>query len=279
MQQDQPLWSPSQASIDAANMTRFIKQVNQRHGLSIGDYDALYRWSLDDSETFWSDVWDFCDIVGDKGERILLDGDDIEKATWFPDASLNFAENLLRRKSSEIAIYFRAEDQAGYELTWDQLHEQVASVSAWLRAQGLNPGDRVAAYIPNMPEAVVAMLAATSLGAVWTSTSPDFGVDSVVDRFGQTEPRFLLQAGIQHRAGGADRPGRVWQPDRRGRLGRHQLQPGRLDRFRAAQFQRPPLRALLFGHYRQTQVYYARGGRHADPAHEGADAALRSSPR
>ena len=192
MTAQQPLWTPSQASIDAANMTRFIAQVNQRHGLSIVDYDTLYQWSIDHKETFWSEVWDFCDIIGDKGERILIDGEDIERAQWFPDATLNFAENLLRKKNDEIAIYFRAEDQAEYSLTYRELYDQVASVADWLKSNGLEPGDRVAAYLPNMPETVVAMLAATSLGAVWTSTSPDFGEDSVVDRFGQTEPRFLF---------------------------------------------------------------------------------------
>ncbi|MDH3630219.1 MAG: acetoacetate--CoA ligase [Gammaproteobacteria bacterium] len=192
MTEQQPLWTPSQASIDAANMTRFIAQVNQRHDLSINDYDALYQWSTDQKETFWSEAWDFFEIIGDKGERILIDGEDIEKAQWFPDATLNFAENLLRKKNDEIAIYFRAEDQVDYSLTYRELYDQVASVSDWLKMNGLKPGDRVAAYLPNMPEAVVAMLAATSLGAVWTSTSPDFGEDSVVDRFGQTEPRFLF---------------------------------------------------------------------------------------
>jgi len=192
MNESDPLWTPSQASIDAANMTRFIAQVNQRHDLSINDYDALYQWSIDQKETFWSEIWDFCEITGDKGERILTDGEDIEKAQWFPDATLNFAENLLRTKNDEIAIYFRAEDQVVYSLTYRELYDQVASVADWLKMNGLKPGDRVAAYLPNMPEAVVAMLAATSLGAVWTSTSPDFGEDSVVDRFGQTEPRFLF---------------------------------------------------------------------------------------
>ncbi len=192
MSDNQPLWTPSQASIDAANMTRFIAQVNQRHDLSIDDYDALYQWSIDQKETFWSEIWDFCEIIGDKGKRILIDGEDIEKAQWFPDATLNFAENLLRTKNDEIAIYFRAEDQVDYSLTHRELYDQVASVADWLKSNGLEPGDRVAAYLPNMPEAVVAMLAATSLGAVWTSTSPDFGEDSVIDRFSQTEPRFLF---------------------------------------------------------------------------------------
>ena len=192
MNENQPLWSPSQASIDAANMTRFIAQVNQNYDLVIADYDTLYQWSVDEKESFWSEIWDFCGIIGDKGATVLIDGDNIETAEWFPDASLNFAENLLRRKDSKIAIYFRAEDQVEYSLSYQELYAQVASVAAWLKASGLQPGDRVAAYIPNMPEAVVAMLAATSLGAVWTSTSPDFGEDSVVDRFGQTEPRFLF---------------------------------------------------------------------------------------
>jgi len=192
MNENQPLWSPSQASIDAANMTRFIAQVNQNYGLAIADYDMLYQWSVNEKEAFWSELWDFCGIIGDKGATVLVDGENIETAEWFPDASLNFAENLLRRKDNEIAIYFRAEDQVEYSLTYAELYAQVASVAAWLKARGLQPGDRVAAYIPNMPEAVVAMLAATSLGAVWTSTSPDFGEDSVIDRFGQTEPRFLF---------------------------------------------------------------------------------------
>jgi acetoacetyl-CoA synthetase len=187
-----PLWQPDEKLIDQANMTRFIGHVNQRHGKVFSDYDALYQWTIDDKENFWSTLWDFCEVIGDKGERVLINGDDIEKAEWFPDATLNFAENLLRKKSSEIAIYFRAEDQLEYSLTWRQLYEQVASVAHWLRNNGLRAGDRVAAYMPNMPETVVAMLAATSLGAVWTSTSPDFGEESVIDRFGQTEPRFLF---------------------------------------------------------------------------------------
>ncbi|HUV22013.1 MAG TPA: acetoacetate--CoA ligase [Gammaproteobacteria bacterium] len=194
MNAKEPLWTPGQARIDAANMTQFITQVNHNHLQSITGYDELYHWSLDGKEQFWSELWDFCGIIGDKGDRILVDGTQIEDAQWFPDAQLNFAENLLRRKDDETAIFFRAEDQVEYSLSYRDLYRQVASVAAWLKGQNLQPGDRVAAYLPNMPEAVVAMLAATSLGAVWTSTSPDFGEDSVIDRFGQTEPRFLFTA-------------------------------------------------------------------------------------
>ncbi len=186
------LWSPSQKLIDEANITRFMDEVNHRFSQSFTDYQSLYQWSIDEKETFWSSLWDYAGVIGDKGQRILLDGDNIEKATWFPDATLNFAENLLRKKNSEIAIYFRSEDQADYQLTFKELYQQVACVADWLKSNGLQPGDRVAAYLPNMPETVVAMLAATALGAVWTSTSPDFGEESVVDRFGQTEPRFLF---------------------------------------------------------------------------------------
>ena len=175
-------------------MTRFIEQVNQKQGKSIAGYASLYQWSIDEKENFWAEIWDFCAVIGDPGNRVLIDGDQIEKARWFPDARLNFAENLLRKKNGDIAIYFRAEDQVEYSLTYRELYEQVASLADWLKGKGLQPGDRVAAYLPNMPEAVVAMLAATSLGAVWTSTSPDFGEASVIDRFGQTEPRFLFTA-------------------------------------------------------------------------------------
>jgi acetoacetyl-CoA synthetase len=187
-----PLWQPTQKQIDQSLMSEFMLFVNDRCKQSFNDYDGLYEWSIVEKEDFWSTLWDFCGVIGNKGKRVLIDGDDIEKAQWFPDARLNFAENLLRMKSSEIAIYFRAEDQVEYSLTWRQLYEQVASVAYWLRSNGLEAGDRVAAYMPNMPETIVAMLAATSLGAVWTSTSPDFGEESVIDRFGQTSPRFLF---------------------------------------------------------------------------------------
>jgi len=188
------LWSPSQNLINEANITRFMSEVNRRFDQTFDNYQSLYQWSVDDSENFWSTLWDFCEVIGDKGERILIDGDNIEKAQWFPDARLNFAQNLLRRKDDDVAIYFRAEDKADYQLSYRQLYQQVASVADWLKIQGLQPGDRVAAYLPNMPETIVAMLAATALGAVWTSTSPDFGEESVIDRFGQTEPRFLFCA-------------------------------------------------------------------------------------
>ncbi len=192
MNQNSLLWQPSPEKIQQSNLTAFEQQVKDRYGITFADYAELWDWSVTQKEDFWSQLWDFCQVRGTRGERILLNGDDIERATWFPDAQLNFAENLLRRRDDTVAIRFRAEDQVDYQLSWNELYQQVASVAGWLKQQGLQKGDRVAGYLPNMPETVVAMLAASSLGAVWTSTSPDFGEESVIDRFGQTEPRFLF---------------------------------------------------------------------------------------
>lgn len=192
MASTQPLWTPSQSQIEQTNLHHFMQLASQQSGLALNDYDALYQWSIDEKETFWSMLWDYCGVIGEKGERVLVDGDQIEKAQWFPDARLNFAENLLRRNDDTVAMYFRAENKAAYEMTWRELTEQVTKVAAWLKAQGVAEGDRVAGYVANMPETVVAMLAATSLGAIWTSTSPDFGEESVIERFGQTTPKVLF---------------------------------------------------------------------------------------
>lgn len=188
-----PLWSPEPDDIPETLIWKFMEQASAVSGQGLMNYDALYQWSVDEKEAFWSLLWGVCGVKGEKGERILLDGDAIEEAVWFPDARLNFAENLLRgRPDDEVAIHFRAEDQLAYDVSHGELRDQVARVAHWLKSVGVKEGDRVAAYMPNMPETVVAMLAATSLGAVWTSTSPDFGHESVVERFGQTEPKVLF---------------------------------------------------------------------------------------
>lgn len=186
------LWTPSQQQIETTNLWQFMQYAQQKTNLNFPDYDALYQWSLDEKESFWSMLWDYCGVIGEKGERVLIDGEHIEKAQWFPDAQLNFAENLLQRNDDAVALYFRAEDQVTYEVTWQELNQQVTKIATWLKAQGVQKGDRVAGYVANMPETIVAMLAATSLGAIWTSTSPDFGEDSVIERFGQTTPKILF---------------------------------------------------------------------------------------
>ncbi len=191
------LWTPSPERVEQSLLSQFMRSALGDHSLSdapFKDYDSLYQWSIKCAPDFWSALWDFTGIIGEKGQRVLIDGDNIEKARWFPEAQLNFAENLLRERGSATAILFRSEDQLEYQLSYDELYAQVCAVAYWLKQSGVEAGDRVAGYLPNMPETVVAMLATTSLGAVWTSTSPDFGEESVIERFGQTTPKVLFAA-------------------------------------------------------------------------------------
>ena len=191
---ESPIWVPDATRVEQANITAFSKAVEKQFGKSFSNYTELYRWSIEEKEAFWSFLWDFCEVIGDKGDEVLRNGGDIEHAEWFPKASLNFAQNLLRKCDNTIAITFRAEDKVKQDLTYRELYEQVAALAAWLREQGVAKGDRVAAIIPNMPQAIIGMLATTAIGAVWTSVSPDFGEESIIDRFGQTEPKILLCA-------------------------------------------------------------------------------------
>ncbi|MCY4469156.1 MAG: acetoacetate--CoA ligase [Thiotrichales bacterium] len=189
------LWQPSPERIADANLTRFAALVRERHGLNADDYAALHRWSIDDRAAFWPAVWDYGEVIGDRGNGpVLVDGDRMPGAKWFPGARLNFAENLLRRRDDAPAILFRGEDRVRRSLSFRQLHDAVSVVAQALRAAGVAKGDRVAGYMPNMPETVVAMLATTSIGATWSSASPDFGVQGVVDRFGQIAPKVLFSA-------------------------------------------------------------------------------------
>jgi hypothetical protein len=191
----EPIWQPSAERVAGTNLTRFAAAAEARWGIRLPDQNALWRWSTGEMEQFWLSVWDFCDIVAERrGERVLIDGDRMPGARFFPDARLNFAENLLRRRDDGPAIFFRAEDRPIRRISWAELYAQVSRLARAFRAEGLGPGDRVAAYMPNVPETVVAMLAATSIGAVFSSCSPDFGVQGVLDRFGQIEPRILISA-------------------------------------------------------------------------------------
>ena len=189
------LWQPSPERVADANLTGFAALVRERHGLNAADYAALHRWSVENRAAFWSAVWEFGEVIGDRGDGpVLVDGDRMPGAKWFPGARLNFAENLLRRRDDAPAILFRGEDRVRYSLSFRQLHDAVSTVAQALRAAGVSTGDRVAGYMPNMPETVVAMLAAASIGAIWSSASPDFGVQGVVDRFGQIGPKVLFSA-------------------------------------------------------------------------------------
>ena len=189
---DKPLWTPSQEQIRNAPMTAFAAEAGKRAGRALADFDALHRWSVDDREGFWDLVWDYCGIVGDKGGRVLADGDRMPGASFFPDARLNFAENLLSRRGGGDALVFKGEDKVSRRMSWDELRAQVSQVQQALADAGVKTGDRVAAMMPNMPETIVCMLAATSLGAIWSSCSPDFGEQGVLDRFGQIEPTVFV---------------------------------------------------------------------------------------
>ncbi|MGC8491816.1 MAG: acetoacetate--CoA ligase [Syntrophobacteraceae bacterium] len=191
----EPLWKPSEKRIRESNMYRFMQSVNLAHETYFADYDDLYRWSIDNLESFWSEVWRFVAITPSlRNERVIDDPTKMPGAHWFPEARLNFAENLLRYRDEKTALIFRGEDRVRRTLSYRELYAATAKVAAALRAAGVVAGDRVVGFMPNMPESIIAMLAATSLGAIWSSCSPDFGIRGVLDRFGQTRPKVLFTA-------------------------------------------------------------------------------------
>jgi acetoacetyl-CoA synthetase len=194
---NQPLWQPSPERIARTRLKAFLGRIAADRGVHLDTYDALHAWSIDHMDEFWESVWRFGDVIGERGAGpALVDGDRMPGARFFPEARLNFAENLLRPAADPgaDAIVFRDESGAGRRLTHAALRDRVARLARALRAEGVGVGDRVAGFLPNMPESVVAMLAAASLGAVWSSCSPDFGVTGVLDRFGQIEPKVLFCA-------------------------------------------------------------------------------------
>ena len=189
---DKPLWTPSPETVAASGMAAFMGAVNERHGLALASYDALHEWSADEPALVWDAVWDFCGVIGDKGGRVLADAEKMPGAQFFPDARLNFAENLLREEGADAALLFNNEGEMREPVTRAALARDVARFAAVLKSWGVGEGDRVAAFMPNCPETIVAMLAAASIGAVFSSCSPDFGAKGVLDRFGQIEPKVLV---------------------------------------------------------------------------------------
>ncbi|MBW2030332.1 MAG: acetoacetate--CoA ligase [Deltaproteobacteria bacterium] len=189
------LWQPSEERIKASNMYRFMGFINERYGRDFKEYEELYRWSVENIADFWASMWEFAGIKASRPYDEVID--DVKKmpgAKWFSGAELNFAENLLRYRDDQVAIIFKGEMGPSRKMTFRDLYEEVARVARSLKELGIEPGDRVAGFVPNIPESVVAMLAATSLGAIWSSCSPDFGKKGVLDRFGQIRPRVLFTA-------------------------------------------------------------------------------------
>ncbi|MEZ8642278.1 acetoacetate--CoA ligase [Vibrio splendidus] len=201
---NKPVWQPSEQRIADANLTRFMDSLDQQGvlGRELQNYTELHQWSVEHPESFWQNVWQFCGIVGLQGDDTKNQGESRwqqpksnRDAVWFPNAQVNYAENLLHSSKTlpnELAIWFENERGEQQSYTWKTLCEEVSNIQQWLVDCGVQQGDMVAAYIPYLPQTVVAMLATTSLGAIWTSTSPDFGVESVIERFGQVKPKVLF---------------------------------------------------------------------------------------
>jgi acetoacetyl-CoA synthetase len=190
-----PLWTPPLDRIENSNLVRFMKEVNTKFTLTLSNYHELYQWSIDNREDFWESVWEFGGIIASKPyDKILEDSLEMLGAKWFLGSKLNFAENLLRFKDDHVALVFKGENLPVRKMTYAELYDSVARMAAAMRSAGVTAGDRVAGYVPNMSETIVAMLAATSIGAIWSSCSPDFGIKGVLDRFGQIEPKILFTA-------------------------------------------------------------------------------------
>jgi acetoacetyl-CoA synthetase len=192
---DAPIWTPTPERIARSNLVVLARLLRDRYGVALGDYPALYDFSVREPQRFWSALWDVCGIIGERGSDVVVD--DVERmpgARWFPDARLNFAENMLRRRDGSDALVALSESGAVRRVSFRALYDEVSRAMQALARAGVRPGDRVSGFMPNVPEAVIAMLATTGLGAIWSVCSTDFGVEAVVDRLGQIEPKVLVTA-------------------------------------------------------------------------------------
>ncbi len=189
----EPLWTPTPEQIETAKITELRRAVTSQWQVDLPDSTALWRFSVDEREKFWRTIIDFCDLKARTwGEQASVDVDKLPGAKWFPDARFNFAENLLKRRDDGEALVFWGEDKVRRRMTFAELYDAVSQFAQALHAEGVESGDRVAGYLPNVPEAIIAMLAVASLGATWSSCSPDFGLQGALDRFGQIEPKILI---------------------------------------------------------------------------------------
>ena len=189
------LWEPTEEKIKNSNMYRFMNFINGKFNKSFAEYTSLYQWSVDNLPEFWASMWEFAEIKASKPYDKVIDSEDkMMGVKWFEGSRLNFAENLLRYRDDNVALAFKQEDMPILRVTYKELYNEVAKVARSLRETGVTAGDRVVGFMPNMPQTIIAMLAATSIGAVWSSCSPDFGIKGVLDRFGQIKPKVLFTA-------------------------------------------------------------------------------------
>jgi acetoacetyl-CoA synthetase len=202
VEEGQLLWEPGKERLENLNIDAFTDWLGKTRGLQFADYRELQRWSVEHLEDFWGAIWEYFDVQSSAAYESVLGNRSMPGAEWFPGAELNYAEHIFRdRDAKETALVYASEDRELAELSWGELTEKVAAVARWLRDQGIKPGDRVAAYLTNSPEAVIAMLATVSAGGIWTACSPDLGTPSVLDRFAQLEPRFFLCVDGYHYGG------------------------------------------------------------------------------
>jgi acetoacetyl-CoA synthetase len=191
----QPIWTPSPERIADSNLNRFLDHINTELKKNFHDYPRLYQWSVDAPEEFWPAVWKFCDVKASRlWDEVLTGGHTMPGAKWFQGARLNFTENLLRRNDDKAAIVFCSENRRKRQMSYAELNRSVARLQSAMRVSGVEQGDRIAGFMPNMPETIIAMLASAGLGAVWSSCSPDFGANGAVERFSQIEPKVLFCA-------------------------------------------------------------------------------------
>ncbi len=191
----QPLWIPSDERKRQANMTRFMERINRTHHLDLETYSQLYDWSTRESADFWAAMWEFAEIKHSQTYDAFLENvSNFPGAKWFPGARLNFAENLLRYRDDHVAFIFRGETQVKKQLTYAELYDTVSRLAASLRELGVTASDRVVGYMPNMMETAIAMLAATSLGATWSSCATDIGPSAALERLGQVKPKVMVPA-------------------------------------------------------------------------------------
>src|SRR5215471_13721395 len=205
--EDTPLWEPTEEMKQQANITHYMQWLQRERGLDFQTRDQLWQWSVDQLEDFWASLWEYFHIKASKPYRTVLVERKMPGASWFPGAELNFAEHVFRNATSDHpALLFRSERHDLIEVSWSELRQKVSALAKSLRAMGMRRGDRVVAYMPNMPETLIAFLACASIGAIWSSCSPDFGTSSVIDRFKQIEPKLLFAVdGYQYSGKGFDR--------------------------------------------------------------------------
>ncbi|MAH05691.1 MAG: acetoacetate--CoA ligase [Alphaproteobacteria bacterium] len=187
-----PLWSPSQSAVENSNMFKFKTYLEKKYNVTLPDYPSFYFWSIEHAEDFWSEYWDYAGLIGDKGNVVIANKDQIEQAKFFPEARINYAENMLKRRDEAPAIIFKTEQGPERTDSFADVYAAVSKIRQAMVNEGVEKGDRIAAYMPNMPETIYVALAAASLGAIFSSASPDFGAGGVIDRFGQTEPKLLF---------------------------------------------------------------------------------------